>query len=215
MDAYSLTITVPDVPPFERPDGWFLSFIGAVIVPMTGCPNVKRFWFTRYGGVGVGKEAKFRFETDDIAATTVFMRSIVEARGLSMPSVEKYDVADDIGRGENSRFLGTNASHRDHRRRGELAFDFLHASARLLFDCLVGPSAEGHFALEEEKKSGFNFESPLEQFHHLFCNMTCVPTFVACGKPPGSEDIFPITGEEFKSFSHQGWRLGDLRKGNY
>jgi hypothetical protein len=104
---------------------------------------------------------------------------------------EIYDVSEDIGRGQESRFLGEDAKHQSASRRGDIAFSFLHASACLMLDCLVGPDASGYFRLESETKSGFSRETSLEQYLHLFCNMTCVPTFIAIGLPPGWANQLP------------------------
>ena len=67
--------------------------------------------------------------------------------------------------------------------------------------CLSGPDRNGYFALEEEKASGYNLNTSLEQFHHLFCNMTGMPAIVIVATPPGSTDPFlAVTAGNTSSF---------------
>lgn len=216
MKCYSVSFSVPDQRPCDRQESWFQSFVGGVILPISELPELGRFWFTRYGAVGKGKHALFRFETGDIDTAMTEIRAAARALGFAASEHEKYVPASDIGKGEGSRFLGTNAKHQDPARRGDLALTFLYASARLMLDCLVGPDSDGYFALESETVSGFSRESSLEQFHHLFCNMTCVPTFLAVAQPPKSTEIIPITYEERKMFNNEaGWRFGGIRRGQF
>jgi hypothetical protein len=216
MTCYSIEFSVPDVCPFDVQAKWFQSFVGSVLLPVIDSGMLERFWFTRYGGVGKGKSALFRFETDHLQEVTNHLELLAAGHRLTASSPAVYDVAGDIGHGEGSRFLGTNAKHSDPARRGELALAFLHASACLMLDCLVGPDGEGYFALESEMESGFSKESSLEQFHHLFCNMTCCPTYVAIAKPPNTNDLLPVTYEEYKGLLKEpGWTLGNLRNGMY
>lgn len=216
METYSIEVDVPDSPPFDNKDNWFESYVGQIIEPVVRSQPINRFWFTRYGAVGHGKRTLFRFETSDVTAALKALRIELSSHGLTIKHEQIYDVAADIGRGEQSRFLGTNSRHQSSKQRGDIVFSFLHATACLMIDCLVGPDAEGRYSLESETQSGFSRETVLEQFHHLFCNMTCVPTFIAIGMPPQSAESMPITYEELKMFSAQsGWRFGTLRKGMF
>ncbi len=184
MPAKSLDLIIPDRPPYDRPDSWFESFVGNHLLPIIQSAPLKRFWFTRYGGVGGKKWILFRFECDDPAEMQPYVDQLLEAFPLGGSGYGDYDVASDIGEWEGSRFLGANGRHHDKKRRGELAFDFLHAAARLYLDALAGPDAGGYFVREPETTSGFSQETSLEQFHHLFCNMTGVPSFVAEAEHP-------------------------------
>ena len=216
MKCYSVEFSIPDTRPFDNQNNWFQSFVGAIILPVTGQNRLGRFWFTRYGGVGKGKTALFRFETEVIGVVFAQIEILIKPFGITVVRPIDYDVGGDIGRGENSRFMGTNAKHNDHARRGDLALTFLHASACLMLDCLVGPNPDGYFDLESETVSGFSIESSLEQFHHLFCNMTCVPTYVVVGQPPDTKESVPFTYEEYKWYSRQsGWKFLNLRKGSF
>lgn len=216
MKTTSIKIVLPDVRPFDRQGNWFQSFVGSIVEPFVECEPIGRFWFTRYGAVGRGKHILLRFEADDVSAAMTSLEKLCKEHALSIADQSDYDVAADIGRGERSRFLGSDAKHTSAARRGDLVFTFLHASACLMIDCLVGPDSGGYFSLEQETQSGFSKETSLEQFHHLFCNMTCVPTFVAIGIPPGANQPIPLSYEELKGATHEpGWQLGALRKAQF
>lgn len=184
MPAKSLDLVIPDAPPFDRPDSWFESFVGNHLLPVVESAPLKRFWFTRYGGVGGKKWVLFRFECDDLSQVQPRVDRLLETFPPGDSGYADYDYASDIGEGERSRFLGANGRHHDKEKRGDLAFDFLHAAAKLFLDGLAGPDPGGYFAREPETASGFSRETSLEQFHHLFCNMTGVPSFVAEAEHP-------------------------------
>ena len=218
MRVKSLSLTIPDTKPYDKQANWFQSFIGNGLMDIIDSGKLSRFWFTCYGAVGHEdtKHIMFRFETSDESEVDPYIQTLQSTFVPGPAGYTDYDVATDIGKGQGSRFLGSNAKHQDHARRGNIAFSFLHASALLFLDCLVGPDEEGYWNLESETQSGFNKETPLEQYHHLFCNMTQVPTYVTIGMPPGSSDVVPFTYEEFKHLSHKpGWRWGNLRNGHF
>ena len=173
----------------------------------------RRFWFTRYGTVGHGKHILFRFETDDLPAIEPYITALQASFSPGRDGYTDYDYAGDLGRGEQSRLLGDNIRHQDPARRGDIAFDFLHASARLLLDCLTGPDADGYFQLEPETSSGFSVETSLEQFHHLFCNMTCVPTYMVIAAHPNHPDGEVMSWEDFKKVSNNDHRWQVVQRG--
>ena len=72
--------------------------------------------------------------------------------------------------------------------RAVVAYEFLTAAARLFIDHLVSDGAGG-WKHETETKTLFNRITPLEQFHHLFCNMTRVPTFAAIIESNGQQQV--------------------------
>jgi hypothetical protein len=216
MPSHSVRVLIPDSSPFDREDCWFETFVGSVIEPAVRSVPVSRFWFTRYGAVSEGKQALFRFETDNVAQMLAYLSSSLDKFELKISQDEIYDVAEDIGRGQDSRFLGEDAKHQSASRRGDIAFNFLHASACLMLDCLVGPDASGYFRLESETKSGFSRETSLEQYLHLFWNMTCVPIYLAIGLPPNSTEPVPLSYEELKGLSNQpGWQFKSLREATF
>jgi hypothetical protein len=216
MAAKSLELVIPDTPPYDRPDSWFESFVGSHLLPVIQAAPLGRFWFTRYGGVGAKKWILFRFECDDPAGVQPYIDRLVGAFSPGDSGYCDYDAASDIGEGEGSRFLGANGRHHDKRRRGDLAFDFLHATAKLFLDGLAGPDAGGYFVREPETASGFSRETCLEQFHHLFCNMTGVPSFVAEAEHPdhGNHLLSLITFATLKNGDAR-WNLKRLAKINF
>lgn len=216
MQSYSINVSVPDIAPFDQEGNWFETLAGSVIEPVTKSGLLGRFWFTRYGAIAHGKNALFRFEANELQPIVDFIGPLLQKYGLGLAAQGTYDVSGDIGLGERSRFLGKNSKHAQPSIRGEIAFSFLHASACLFIDCLVGPDSTGRFSLEAETESGFSKESSLEQFHHLFCNMTGVPIHLVIGMPPGSTELVPLSYEEFKGVSGEpGWRFGAIRKATF
>lgn len=178
MPVKSLSLSIPDAAPYDRQETWFSSFVGNNLLPIIESVNFSRFWFTQYGAVSAGKSILFRFEIDDLNAIAAYVAELQQKFPSGPDGYTDYGHAGDLGCGENSRFFGNNSRHQDKDRRGELAFDFVHACAKLYIDCLSGPDQSGYYQLEEEKSSGFNIETSFEQYHHLVCNMTYVPTFV-------------------------------------
>ena len=178
MDSKSIKFAVPDVRPYDQPDSWFETFIGVNLRPLLESGLLTRFWFTRYGAVAHDKHAMFCFDTTDLESVQKYIDEIIGTLPITVADNTDYNASDDIGHGQNSRFLGSNARHSDQARRGDIAFDWLHASARLFPDALTVPDKDGYCRLEAETTSGFNIETSLEQYHHLFCNMTAVPAFV-------------------------------------
>jgi hypothetical protein len=117
----------------------------------------------------------FRFEIADNIKIQPAIDKLQDKFQLGTDGYTDYDYAADLGQGDRSRFLGPE-SHSNKESRGDIAFTFLHAAAELFLDCLSGP-VHGYYYREAETQSTYNFETPLEQYHHLFCNLTSTPTF--------------------------------------
>jgi hypothetical protein len=209
MPFKSLHLYIPDVPPYDRQETWFESFVGANLLPIIERNVLRRFWFTRYGAVGAGKNIQFRYEIDDPATVAADIARLEATFPDGAHEHVDYDPTGDIGRGEGSRFMGANTRHQNYQARGDIAFDFLHASARLFLHCLSGPDRDGYWQLEQEQVSRFNVLTTMEQFHHLFCNMTGVPTFVAVASHPqhGGRILSLIDGSMFCEQNRE-WTLG-------
>ena len=172
MPVKSASLIVPSIPPYEALETWFETFLGHNILPIVEACPLNRYWFSRYID-GRGRHIKFRFETDDLAAVQPRIDDLIKRFALTDDGYADYDYIGDIGRGEQSRFLGSNTRNPDAAHRAELAFDMLHAAARLTLDCLSHDEKTGHFELER-KTDGFSLEVTMEQFHHLFCSVTGV-----------------------------------------
>lgn len=209
MPVKSLSLTIPDSPPYDQAGSWFESFAGNELLPLVEENQFARFWFTRYGGVGHGKHILFRFEVDDLASVESQITDLRSKFPAGPDGYKDYDYSGDIGRGERSRFLGRNSRHQDSARRGGIAFDFLHAAARLFLDCLTGPDSGGYFQLEPETTSSFSVATSMEQFHHLFCNLSGVPTFIAITVHPELPGHQVMSYEEFKGAANRDgrWQL--------
>lgn len=178
----SLEVDMPQAAPYET-HAFLDTFAGEFILPIQD--KLARFWFSRYVNAAGRRHILFRFSTErydevkkDLATAALTFRDTGYKEG-------GYDYVNDLGRGENDRFLG-DARDRDPEKRAELVYDFLTAGARLYLSCLV-KETDGHWRLEQETRSGHNVETSLESVHHLFCNMTNVPTFVRLFVAPGNE----------------------------
>jgi len=206
MPAKSLHLKVPDVTPYDRADSWFESFVGHQIRPVAMTPQIKRFWFSRYD-VNGAKSVRFRFEGDDLCLVDKNIQELIHRFGLASDDYGDYDWRADLGLGESSRFLGD--AHRDQTRRGNVVFDFLSATSRLFLDCLAGPDEKGYFRLEVERKSGFSLQSSMEQFHHLFCNVTGAPCFAAVAQHPRLPGVQVMSLHEFRmaKSADSSWQL--------
>jgi hypothetical protein len=189
----SLHLKVPNTKPFDKEDCWFESFVGQHLRSLLEGPSIRRFWFSRYGLPG-NYTVKLRFEMQENELIPLSVNALIGKFGLAEDGFVDYIFADDIGYGEKSRFIGSE-SRSNRNQRGNLAFDFVHASAKLFLDCLSGPDRDGYYWREREMESHFNFQTPLEQYHHLFCNLTGTPTFVTLAQhtqKPGFHAFTPF-----------------------
>jgi hypothetical protein len=144
------------------------SFVGAYVKPLV--PHLTYFWFARYGQAGA-REIKFKFSTGCYEKIRKDAEAIENSFVHGQDGCVDYDYEGDLG---GSRFLPPGRpEHKAERALG--VYQFLTSAARLYVDCLV-PDGLG-WKLEEEITSGFNRETTMETFHHLFCNMTTVPTW--------------------------------------
>lgn len=217
MASKSVSLSIPDDPPYDRQENWYESFVGRDLAPVIDSGRFRRYWFTRYGAIGQRKHILFRFDANDLEAAEESLSPLRAKFRLGPGGYTDYDIAGDIGRGEKSRFLGNNGRHQDAARRGDIAFDFLHASARLFIDCLTGPDDEGYWCLEPEKTSGFSVATSLEQFHHLFCNLSNVPTWIVICAHPGLPGHHVMSFEEFKVAANndKSWNLIQLVRATF
>lgn len=214
MPIKSLHLNVPDGKPFDQHDCWFESFVGYYLQPLIRSHPIQRFYFTRYGERG-SLNIKFRFEIADYAQVQPAIEALISQFGLAAEGLTDYDHAEDLGHGEGSRFLGST-SHGDKQRRGDRVFAFLHATSELFLDCLSGPE-NGYFFRERETQSGFNYETPLEQYHHLFCNLTDTPTFVVVAQHPEAPGLHVMTPGQLARLKDKDtrWTLSHTAKVQY
>jgi len=194
------------VPNTDTTDFWAETLLGRVIKDLVNRyrKDLKWFWFSRYEvpeGMDDGdcdisllpakhrfqipnqpkrylRSVRFRFAIDNEAQVKFEgdLQSKVNADDYCIPGgVRVWDLIDGLG---NDRFVGNE--HRNpvrKERRAQLVVDYLRSTSVLVLDSLVGPSEKDQYHLEQNDHSlnphGSTFESP----HHLFCNITAVPTF--------------------------------------
>jgi hypothetical protein len=191
-------IFVPPQAPFDTAT-WVETLVHLVIEPLINdFLALEWFWFSRYGSDrtesgdcdiskipvsfafngGLYKSLRFRFSVpeDNIAAFEAGLYSLVQQHGCLFSHVLDYDYRADLA---CPRFLG--AVHAEPRitERAQLMARFLCSVCRLFIHTIVGPDAQGHFSLEANSDMTQNpHGATFESVHHLFCNITDVPTRV-------------------------------------
>ena len=77
--------------------------------------------------------------------------------------------------------------------------EFLCATSRFVIDALDGPDAAGRFTQETNIETGHNpNRNTFESVHHLFCNITNVPTDVMLLEPVMGTRMYPESGIRVK-----------------
>ena len=157
--------------PYDRQD-WQWQMIGHLLQPFVAKFHPARFWFSCYVAPAIPKHLYIRYETDKIA----------EDKELPLPPKEHYEF-DIVGNLSGQRFLGDNKQHNDKSKRGNLIFDFLHQGS-LLTLAQLSHLENGYWCIEKNQDVGNNhYGSSLESPHHLFCNLSGVPTAVVVIDP--------------------------------
>lgn len=165
MKQYHLKFDIPDTSPHDRPD-WEIQAQGEIVKPLVNRHQPKRFWFTHYGGLKIGKHILIRYESESIADTTYLP--------IQPSEHSPFDIHSDLGA---VRFLDPNQKSTSNDR-GSKVFDFLHAASILTLDQLLVKN-NGYWIRETSPdKANNHFGSPLESYHHLFCNLSVVETSV-------------------------------------
>ena len=164
MKQVHLHFDIPDSHPYDRPD-WYFQAYGNIILPIVTNHLPKRFWFSQYQPP---KHLLLRYESQEI---------FDDLTNLSiLPSEhEEFDIYADLSQ---PRHFGTNQRMNDKNDRGSKIFDFLHAASVLTLDQL-SHQENGYWVWEENSDRGNNhYGKTLEIVHHLFCNLSAVPTAV-------------------------------------
>ena len=194
-------IFAPPRPPYDigdaRATAWSDTLLGAVVAPLACDASVAWFWFSRYADApggddgdcdvsrlpddyrwdvpGVGpqhRSVRFRYAlpASEVERFEADAGRAISAAGALTTDFRPYPWADDLG---SVRFVGEDAGTAPEQR-AELIATFLHATARLVLDCLVGPDGEGRYRPEANHAAGSSFRTPL----HLFANASLVPVMV-------------------------------------
>lgn len=194
------------VPAGEPETDWAETLVGRVLRPLTAefAEPLDWFWFSRYGApaddsgdcdiakipvrykqpleAGADdrhRSLRFRFAIADdrLAAFEQRARQLIAAHDYCISDFRPYDCVGDTG---SHRFLGVeNRQPNRAAQRARLVTQFYLATCRLLIDALVGPDEGGRYRLETNDDAYANPRgSSFQSIHHLFCNITSVPTDV-------------------------------------
>ena len=188
--------------PFDVPydnDNWAETLIGRIIRPLVQeFPVLEWFWFSRYaedaqgsgGGCnlaaipptfaknGIYRSVRFRYSIPDQTVVVFEQRclELIGAAGCRISDFPNYDHLDDLA---SQRFVGGDYTPERREQRAIRMAEFLCATSRFIIDALEGPDADGRFAYEINNDVTQNpNRNTFESVHHLFCNMTNVPTDV-------------------------------------
>lgn len=104
------------------------------------------------------------------------MQRLITEEGYTISDIRDYDEVADTGSnrhlGVEHRVLGRKIS------RARLVTELYHSISKLVIDALV-PDANGRYRLETNDDTRQNpHRSTFETLHHVFCNITEVPTCV-------------------------------------
>ncbi|SDI13992.1 hypothetical protein [Propionivibrio dicarboxylicus] len=194
------------VPGTEPEEDWAETLLGRVLRPLTEdfAGVLEWFWFSRYGSpidesgdcdidviaedfkrpkqegrAAIHRSLRFRYALADADRAAFEQRAhrLIARHGYAVSDFRDYDVVLDTA---GDRFLGVEnrqASRRE--RRAQRVTQFYMATSRLVLDALVGPDENGRFRCERnddlaQNPTGSSFQS----LHHVFCNITKVPTEV-------------------------------------
>ena len=189
-------IFVPNTSPFDG-DIWTESVLGNVIAPLAReHPSLQWFWFSRYvqpradsGDCDIS-EIPETFAVDELFRSVRFRfaipeqergrfedraRELIDASGARISDFRRYDWVADLG---GDRLVGQDRSDSRRESRAELVANCLSTICRLTLDCLRGPDHDGRYRFEENDSDQNPHGSTFESLHHLFCNITNVPTSV-------------------------------------
>lgn len=203
------------VPATESTDDWAETLAGRVLRRLAAefDGRLDWFWFSRYGAangdiadcditripphcIASGSAAvahrslRFRYAVGDehVAAFEARTAELIAHYGYAISDFRPYDFVADTG---SARFLGEgNASPQNALRRAELVTQFYMATSRLVLDALVGPDDRERYRIERngdlvQNPRGSSFQS----LHHVFCNITNVPTDVYVYRKAGQNVV--------------------------
>ena len=202
----------------REPDSdWAETLVGRVIRQLVSeyADRLEWFWFSRYGSPvddsddcdiaripseykqplaagerAVHRSVRFRYAIDDAGQEAFERRALqlIGEQGYRVSDFRPYDFVGDTG---GRRLLGVeNRQPGRAQRRAELVTRFYMATCRLMLDALIGPDENGRYRSEtnddlDQNPRGSSFQS----LHHLYCNITGVPTDVYVFQKKGSNVI--------------------------
>jgi len=198
-------IFVPANAPFED-ETWIEGLLGHVVAPLVeSAPTLTCFWFSRYvlppgiddgdcdisqipepfffaGNTSRSLRLRYAIPESDCQAFEDRAQALIAASGCNISDFRPYPWIADLG---GPRFLGEDRDDARCATRADLMANFLCALSRLVVNSLRGPDEDGRYRLETADPGQNRHGSSFEAIHHLFCNITDVPTSVEWVDPSG------------------------------
>ena len=192
-------IFAPLAVPFDS--YWAETIVGAIIAPaISQEQNLEWFWFSRYEltaqqdaddcdirDIPQGflnpqnqfyRSIRFRYSITEEARQTFENRiqNQITKHGCWISDFRDYPFLEDLG---GNRHIGGERTPDRRQHRAQLVARLYQAISELVVDTLVGPDEEARYQAEKNDDSRNNpLGSTFESVHHLFCNITDVPTRV-------------------------------------
>lgn len=136
------------------------------------------------------RSLRFRFEIAD-GQRNAFeqkLRELLAQHNYVISDIRPYAEAMDTG---GQRFLAPeNRSPARAQTRARLVTYVYYTASQLLLDMLIGPDPNGRYRVEkndliQQNPNGSSFES----VHHVFCNITSVPTSILFAQRNGQQEL--------------------------
>jgi len=168
---YSYILTFKNEPPFDRdPETTWNSFLGEFVKPIAERFPDLLFWSSFYDD-----HAAFRVHSDSEDAQRFIEDKIASAPLIFDPQEEiGVTLLLDLG---HPRFVNHSLGGEAIQRRADLTLSFLCSTTRLYLDGLI-LDGKGYWSYQitkdDQNPEGHNFQS----VHHLFCNISRVPTMI-------------------------------------
>ena len=169
MVYFSHVLEFPNAAPFDDAQYRWPSFVGEFVLPLVRERPHLQYWFSYYG-----TKARFRVYTDKYDELRADLEALRGNLGLVELGGEHHlTLVGDLG---HARWLASNRTDKKPEERAIRILQYLHSVCRLYIDYLV-KRPDGYWELEAttdhvQNPEGVSFES----LHHLFCNLTQVPT---------------------------------------
>jgi len=193
-------IFVPLTEPFNTAQ-WAETVIGGIIAPVVSEKEqgLEWFWFSRYDCTARidsadcdinkiprefmdsqsnnFKSVRFRYSIEDkyFKEFEEHLKNKVLEAGCSVSDFRDYDFLGDLG---SNRHIGGERIDERKQQRAYLVAKLYDAISRIVIHALTGPDDKGIYRIEHNDDKQNPLGSSFETLHHLFCNITAVPTRV-------------------------------------
>jgi hypothetical protein len=129
--------------------------------------------FAHTGGIFRSLRLRYSLRPDDRDAFEHRAGGLIASAGCATSDFRDYDLLGDLG---GNRFVGDDRTSDRRERRAQLIVAYLQAVSELVLDAIRGPDTDGRYRVEVNDDEQNPHQSSFESMHHLFCNMTEVPT---------------------------------------